>query len=387
MKALAQQGADADIPLVLGSVTSDLVYTPVTPCRVFDSRVSQGGQGPIPANGQRNVLVVGTVGFPLQGGFVGGCGIPVGATSAIINFVTVLPAGPGNIRAWAVTPGGVQLPAPLAAVLNYGVVSGLAAIANGIAVPLCNPAAGSCAAGDLRLQADTSATDILGDVVGYFGAALLAAAPTSRTYRWAVWHTYDQSENWFAANDANMFGGILPSNWTDNNAVASSMSSDKGILGNLFNNTKTIANNGHSLVHAHSWPAYSSTNGEMVAVLLRVRNTTASAINWTPYFRYTSYSVWGERASLTLNGEATWNSGGNNCSAANAARVQNVTLSIPPSRTSTVIVVAGSGTTASTGSAFNIRAVLLAFYNGSLNLPAGLEFVDDLDTAANGWAN
>jgi len=167
LASLAQQGADADIPLALGSVTSDLVYTPVTPCRLFDSRVSQGGPGPIAANSQWNVFVAGSANFFAQGGTPMGCSVPIGATSAIINFVTVLPAGPGNIRAWAVTPGGMQLPAPLAAVLNYGVVTGLPAIANGVAVPLCNPAAGSCAA-DLRLQADTSGTDILGDVVGYF---------------------------------------------------------------------------------------------------------------------------------------------------------------------------------------------------------------------------
>ncbi len=169
LKALLEQGESANLPLALGSVTSDLVYTPVTPCRVFDSRVSAGGPGPIAANSQRNVLVTGTIGFPSQGGAVGGCGVPVGATSAIINFVTVLPAGPGNIRAWAVA--NPQPPAPLAAVMNYGTVTGLPALANGVAVPLCNPAATSCVAGDLRLQADTSATDILGDVVGYFGAA------------------------------------------------------------------------------------------------------------------------------------------------------------------------------------------------------------------------
>ncbi len=166
LKALAQQGELADLPWVLGSVTSDLVYTPVTPCRVFDCRISQGGPGPIPANTQLNVFVVGIAGFPAQGGTAGGCGVPVGATSAIINFVTVQPAGPGNIRAWAVA--NPQPPAPLAAVMNYGAVTGLPAIANGVAVPLCNPAATSCALGDLRLQADTSATDILGDVVGYF---------------------------------------------------------------------------------------------------------------------------------------------------------------------------------------------------------------------------
>jgi len=170
LEALTRQGEAADVLAALGSVTSDLVYTPVTPCRAFDSRVSQGGPGPIPANTQRNVFVAGTVGFEAQGGLAGGCGVPVGATSAIINFVTVLPAGPGNIRAWAVA---VPQPlAPLAAVMNYGSVAGLPAIANGVAVPLCNPAATDCTLGDLRLQADTNSTDILGDVVGYFGATI-----------------------------------------------------------------------------------------------------------------------------------------------------------------------------------------------------------------------
>ena len=167
LAGLALQGADADLPHALGSVTSDLVYTPVTPCRVFDSRPGQGGPGPIPADGQWNVFVAGSAAnFAAQGGTAGGCGVPIGATSAIINFVTVAPSGAGNIRAWAVA--NPQPAAPLAAILNYGVVAGLAAIANGIAVPLCNPAATLCAAGDLRLQADTSGTNILGDVVGYF---------------------------------------------------------------------------------------------------------------------------------------------------------------------------------------------------------------------------
>ncbi len=179
LAGLSQQGADADIPLVLGSPTSDLVYTPVTPCRAFDSRASAGGPGPIPANSQRNVFVAGTAGFPAQGGLAGGCGVPVGATSAIINFVVVSPAGPGDIRAWAVAS--PQPSAPLAAIINYGLVTGLSAIANGVAVPLCNPSATSCTLGDLRLQADTSATNILGDVVGYFGAAVGAAGPPGPT--------------------------------------------------------------------------------------------------------------------------------------------------------------------------------------------------------------
>lgn len=172
----------AQEPSVLGATDNDLVYTPVTPCRVFDSRVSQGGPGPLLVGTPRNVLVAGTVGFPLQGGLAGGCGIPVGATSAIINFVAVSPSGTGNLRAYAVAS--PQPPVPFAATINYGVVAGLAALANGIAVPICNPAATSCAAGDLRLEAFGSSTEVLGDVVGYFRAptsVVTATAPVAVT--------------------------------------------------------------------------------------------------------------------------------------------------------------------------------------------------------------
>lgn len=52
---------------------------------------------------------------------------------------------------------------------------------------------------------------------------------------------------------------------------------------------------------------------------------------------------------------------------------------IPANRTSTVIFVSGSAPVATT------RATLMAFSNDSLALPAGLEYVDDLDTATGGW--
>lgn len=108
-----------------------------------------------------------------QGGNSGGCGIPYGpATSVIINLVAVAPTGPGNLRAWAVAS--PQPVAPLAAVMNFS--TDMPVLANGVAVPICNPAATSCLAGDLRLQADVSSVHIVGDVVGYFRKLDLPAA-------------------------------------------------------------------------------------------------------------------------------------------------------------------------------------------------------------------
>jgi hypothetical protein len=149
-------------PMSLGDSSADLVYTPVTPCRVFDTRSASAGI--LAANTQRNFFVTGNSSFANQGGSAVGCGIPFGpATSVVINFVAVNPAGAGNLRAWAVAD--PQPPAPLAAVVNYSAT--LAALANGIAVPICDAALSACVS-DLRLQADVSSVHVVGDVVGYF---------------------------------------------------------------------------------------------------------------------------------------------------------------------------------------------------------------------------
>jgi hypothetical protein len=83
-------------PNALGDSSADLVYTPVTPCRLFDTR--NAAEGILVGNTQRNFLVTGTTGFATQGGSVGGCGIPFGpATSVIINFAAINPTDASNL--------------------------------------------------------------------------------------------------------------------------------------------------------------------------------------------------------------------------------------------------------------------------------------------------
>jgi hypothetical protein len=163
LQELLSGGDGALLPNALGDTAADLVYTPVTPCRVFDTRHSAAGI--LAANTQQNFVVTGTGSLAGQGGSATGCLIPSGpATAVMINFAAVTPAGAGNLRAWAVAD--PQPAAPQAAVMNFW--AGLSALANGIAVPICNPATTSCTAGDLRLQADVSDVHVVGDVVGYF---------------------------------------------------------------------------------------------------------------------------------------------------------------------------------------------------------------------------
>lgn len=198
-------------------------------------------------------------------------------------------------------------------------------------------------------------------------------------YRWAVFSTYDNAApGWLMDNDPDLFGGVTPSNWTDASATANQMGPDKEVLRTLF--TRKGYGGANANVHSHVYTQYSSTNGEIVAVLFRIRNNTAFDLTWTPEFHYSCYFSYGEKASVALNGSHMWESG-----SSNDPGHTSVVLSIPAARTSTVIVVSGSGPVYSPGGGLLVRQVVLAFDNDSLALPAGLEYVDDLDTATGGW--
>ena len=130
LQAVGSQGPLPEILGILGSTRADLVFRPVTPCRIIDTTIAGS---PIAANTTRNFQVTGTFGFAGQGGTPGGCGIPFGpAAAVVINYVAVAPAGAGDLRAF---PFGTAV--PLASIVNYAAISGLN-IANGVATPVCD---------------------------------------------------------------------------------------------------------------------------------------------------------------------------------------------------------------------------------------------------------
>src|SRR5438094_114956 len=67
----------------LGDTTDDLVYTPVVPCRIVDTR-SGGGGVFLPGN-QRDWLAFSPGGFAGQGGSATNCGIPVRPVAIMAN--------------------------------------------------------------------------------------------------------------------------------------------------------------------------------------------------------------------------------------------------------------------------------------------------------------
>jgi hypothetical protein len=201
------------------------------------------------------------------------------------------------------------------------------------------------------------------------------------TYRYAVFNTIDYYSTWLMNNDASMFGGVAPAGWKSNYR-AYQMSADKEVLRTLF--TKKGYAGKNAVIHADTRLQYGGQDGRMVAALFRIRNSTAAAITWTPQLWYTAFSGMGEYASAALNGAEVFASGGGGLGVFQTA----FNVSIPPNRTSTFIVVAGGSYPYNvTSGAYAIyhRSIVLAFRNGSLALPAGLSFVDDLGTAAGGW--
>lgn len=148
----------------VGDATSDLLFVPLDPCRIIDTRLSTGGK--MEPNAVRDFRVVGTTGFEAQGGKAGGCGVPAGATQPVaaavmLNLVAVDAEGAGNMRAWE-----FNQPMPNASSINYQRLSpNPMNIANGLIVPISGL---STLSSDLSVMASFSRVHLVADVAGYF---------------------------------------------------------------------------------------------------------------------------------------------------------------------------------------------------------------------------
>jgi hypothetical protein len=152
-------GQVAQTPLsdTLGDLGDDLVYTPITPCRIVDTRVAGGSV----AGGSVRFFDVDGSNLSSQGGSPTGCGLPFGVPRAAAMTVTVTgPLGPGWFTAWAFGP------QPLSSVLNYFAGQ---TTANTTIVPIV-PGTGP----DFSLYSFATADAVI-DVVGYFAAPAATA--------------------------------------------------------------------------------------------------------------------------------------------------------------------------------------------------------------------
>ena len=127
---LARSTSGSLEPSLIGATTNDLVYTPITPCRIADTRNTLAGA--IAANTSRNFGAWGYSSFSSFGGSSTNCGTQSEHPSAVVvNVTAVAPAAAGYGTAYA---GDLASP-PLVATVNYKAGD----VMNNLAVVNINP--------------------------------------------------------------------------------------------------------------------------------------------------------------------------------------------------------------------------------------------------------
>ena len=142
--------------ILIEPVANDLLYTPVTPCRIVDTRKTSAGI--IGASTQRNFRVYGSGGtISAQGGDPAGCPSPLGQPlAAHINMVAVNPTGKGNLQAFPV---------------GAGTGAGLSVNYNTIDTNLANAGTVKSITGtgpDITVTSNFSSAHTVIDVLGYY---------------------------------------------------------------------------------------------------------------------------------------------------------------------------------------------------------------------------
>ncbi|MGN6152271.1 MAG: hypothetical protein ACTHOH_09725, partial [Lysobacteraceae bacterium] len=151
----------------LGALSNDLVYTPVAPCRILDTRSTAAGA--IAANGTRNFIAINASNFTSQGGSSTNCGtLGLNATAVAINLTAVTPAGAGYATAF---PYGTSQ--PVAASVNYAAGD---IVNNALIVQIPNPLSSF----DFTLYTFAQ-SHYVADIVGYFAPPLATALQCQTT--------------------------------------------------------------------------------------------------------------------------------------------------------------------------------------------------------------
>ncbi len=153
----------------LGDLAADLVYTPVTPCRILDTRVA-GGVLAGTFTRDFNAVVGSGGNFSSQGGSATDCGvIAAGQAAVVINLTAVTPTGAGFATVY---PFGTSR--PLASSVNY---TAGAIVNNSIVVKLPSPLTTK----DFTVY--TFATsDFVADIVGYYAPPQATALDCTRQF-------------------------------------------------------------------------------------------------------------------------------------------------------------------------------------------------------------
>lgn len=113
-----------DIGKALGDATRDLVYVPITPCRIVDTRIAGG---PIGAGETRDFIAWARTNYADQGGSTGDCGLfTISATAVALNVTAVTPQGAGYATVYSYNtarPGTASVNYAAGQIVNNAIIS------------------------------------------------------------------------------------------------------------------------------------------------------------------------------------------------------------------------------------------------------------------------
>jgi hypothetical protein len=155
--SMTQNTEPADQSKALGEVDRDLLYTPIVPCRLFDTRTGQGGSGPIAAATSKTFDTSRPAGsFASQGGSATDCAVPAGVAAVVVVLTSVTPPASGFLTLY---PNGATNPFPNAISQTYqpGLVTATEVISGT-----------QRTAGAKVSVYSTQSVDVAADAIGYF---------------------------------------------------------------------------------------------------------------------------------------------------------------------------------------------------------------------------
>ena len=160
--ARVTNGPTAAVAATVSVGSGEVVFVPLTPCRLVDTRpdaadakLISGIATPFHAIGSD---------FSAQGGSPTGCGVSADAKAIAVNFTMLNTTASGDVRMWATNQ---TMPFAGVGVFNppgEAIYSGGSAI-----VPLCQ--SGCPSTGEFQIYPDNADLDIVVNVTGYFHAA------------------------------------------------------------------------------------------------------------------------------------------------------------------------------------------------------------------------
>jgi len=205
--------------------------------------------------------------------------------------------------------------------------------------------------------------------------------PETPFYRWMMYHVYSNNGvGWFDGNNPRFFGGRHPSQWGDGNTNVWDMHSDIRYMARLFTR-RGVGTQGGATVCSETWYLYSSTDTKYCIALFRIKNTQTRTIGWRTNWYGTGWSGWGNYQTATMNAQQRW--GGSCTWWCHRGYTWNIPSNSNRNRVSTVIFANGMCHPNHYADNHHIETTFLGF--DGLQLPNGLEYIDDMDTASGRW--